>query len=631
MLAFGCARVAAVIDKMKIAPLKGLFVRLLMASLLIAILCLGVIISFLSAYHDRMATAQAEMRLSRSLEMLAPVIDGAVVRGDVVIARQILENLVEENGVICVDYTSASYDGNIPFVLSLPLGGCASFTDHDISLLDISWRSSGSAMYHFLIDARYFQTDRNNQIAITLLVAMTALLFVFVIIGLLFRRAVLRPLRNLQDAMLASRPAKPALADIFAADEIGAVSRTYNKLAASSRIYFARLEKSQKKLETSESKFKDMAEISGDWFYEMDHDLRFTFISDRFFEIAKIAPDQVLGKSRLELIGTRAQEPKWQAHLADLNQHKPFKNFEYRLSFDDGEPLVFSINGKPIFDDEGKFTGYRGTGADVSDITRDRQLLEETNRNFGESVSYASSIQRGLLPSKEMLDNYFGKTSLIWQPKDLVGGDFYWIGMIGGSRYMVFFDCTGHGVPGAFMTLITVSVLDSIVAASPFALPPAQMLEQIHRGVTSRLGITAQSPGKDGLDCAVIKLEISEGQLEFAGASLDLMVVGADGTVERIRGSRHSLGYQVYPEARTFESHVRPIADHSFVLMTDGLATQVGAETKRVLGTRRIIETLEQVEGAEPAKLARRLGLLLKNWQGSEERRDDVSIFAFKP
>ena len=196
---------------------------------------------------------------------------------------------------------------------------------------------------------------------------------------------------------------------------------------------------------------------------------------------------------------------------------------------------------------------------------------------------------------------------------------------------MVFFDCTGHGVPGAFMTLITVSVLESIVAASPFALPPAQMLEQIHRGVTAKLGITAESPGKDGLDCAVIKLEASEGQLEFAGASLDLIVVNDEGTVERIRGSRHSLGYQIYEEARHFESHVRPLANHSFVLMTDGLATQVGATSKRVLGTRRIIEALEAVGDPKPAKLARSLGLLLKNWQGAEDRRDDVSIFAFRP
>ena len=292
---------------------------------------------------------------------------------------------------------------------------------------------------------------------------------------------------------------------------------------------------------------------------------------------------------------------------------------------------MLRISGKPIFDDEGQFIGYRGTGSDVTQLTKDKQLLEDTNRNFGESVSYASAIQRGLLPEPEMLSAMIGKSSLLWQPKDLVGGDFYWIGQIGSARYLVFFDCTGHGVPGAFMTLITVSVLETIKAASPFAIPAAQMLEQIHRGVCAKLAITQDKAGKDGLDCAVVRIDGSEGQLEFAGASMDLYSINDDGNVERIRGARHTLGYQIYPEARDFPSHHRPLAGYSFLLMSDGLATQIGEETKRVLGTRRIIEALEDGETNAPAKLVRTLGLLLKRWQMSEERRDDVTILAFRP
>ena len=418
-------------------------------------------------------------------------------------------------------------------------------------------------------------------------------------------------------------------------DDSGAVSRSYNKLAAASRIYFARLEKSQKGLQESESKFKDMAEISGDWFYEMDADLRFSYISDRFFEIAKIAPDDVIGKTRAEMMAGKILLPKWQEHLDDLTAGRPFKNFEYSIQRPDETALghgnvIIRVNGKPLFDESGTFIGYRGTGTDVTAITRDKELLEETNRNFGESVSYASSIQRGILPSQQMLSDLFGEVSLMWQPKDLVGGDFYWVGQIGGARYLVFFDCTGHGVPGAFMTLITSSVLEKISAASPFALPAPQMLEQIHRGVTERLGVRQGQSGKDGLDCAVIKLDISEGQLEFAGASLDLFVAHKSGEVTRLRGTRHSLGYEIFDTARQFESHRVPLAGNSFILVTDGLATQIGEASKRVLGTRRITEALQEAGDHKPAKLVRALGLLLKRWQGSEERRDDVTILAFR-
>ena len=181
------------------------------------------------------------------------------------------------------------------------------------------------------------------------------------------------------------------------------------------------------------------------------------------------------------------------------------------------------------------------------------------------------------------------------------------------------------------MTLITVSVLEKISAASPFALGAPQMLEQIHQGVCEQLGISLEAPGKDGLDCAVIKMDVSEGQLEFAGASLDLFISDKTGEVTRLRGARHSLGYQIFEQARTFESHRVPLAGNSFVLVTDGLATQIGQQSKRVLGTRRIIEALTKADDQKPAKLVRALGMLLKRWQGAEERRDDVTMFAFRP
>ena len=606
-----------------------------------AVLTIAFIIWLFGLYLDKQSYSQAEGRLERSIAILAPVIDGAVMSGNIPSARQILVNLVEEQGVVCVDYAGPAMTTDAPlFMIGLPDGGCASFGQdgqdeqnsqdgqnfHKVQLM-----SSSAGDYRFLIDDRYFIDDRNQQLFVTGITAAGSLLMVFMLLALVFQRLVLSPLRNLQEAMMSSRPSKPALATIIRNDEIGAVSRTYNKLAAASRIYFSRLQNTQKGLRESESKFKDMAEISGDWFYEMDADLRFTYISDRFFEISGLAPDNVIGKTRAEMMKGKITSPKAQAHLDDLAAKRPFKSFEYQLLHNKGEALTLAINGKPLFDDKGGFIGYRGTGSDVSAITRDRQLLEETNRNFGESVSYASAIQRGLLPSKQALEGHFGEVSMIWQPKDLVGGDFYWIGQIGGARYLVFFDCTGHGVPGAFMTLITTSVLEKISAASPFALGAPQMLEQIHQGVCEQLGITLGAAGKDGLDCAVIKMDLSEGALEFAGASLDLFVIDKEGDIRRLRSARHSLGYQIGEEAREFEAHHVPLSGNSFVLLTDGLATQVGEASKRVLGTRRIIEALEAAGSQKPAKLVRALGMALKRWQGTEERRDDVTILAFKP
>ena len=615
-----------------IRPFGSLFSRIVIAGIGIAIVVIGLITIAVSVYLEAASTRQVQQRMEQSIAVLAPVIDGAFDRGQISTGRQILANLYAEEGVVCLDYKGPSSGvSDVPSVIRLPEGGCASLNEPDISLADVEIQSSSQGAYHFYIDKRLFEDDRNEALWRIIASSSGAILFVFLGLAVVFRLIILRPLLNLKSAMMASKPSKPALADIFYSDEIGAVARTYNKLAAASRIYFARLEKSQNNLRSSESKFKDMAEISGDWFYEMDDQLRFTYISERFFELTQLPREAVIGKSRVEISGERPYDREWQGHLADLRSHQPFKNFEYGILTQTGETIIIRINGKPLHNDDGTFIGYRGTGTDVTEITRDKQLLEETNRNFGDSVSYASTIQRGLLPTAEKLQSLFGRAAILWQPKDVVGGDFYWVGQIGAARYLVFFDCTGHGVPGAFMTLITTSVLEKITAASPMAISAPQMLEQIHKGVCEQLGITADQSGKDGLDCAVIKMVLSEGMLEFSGASLDLIMVNDGGDVTRLRGARHSLGYKQWEQPRDYPKHQCPLAGNSFVLMTDGLVTQVGEESKRVLGTRRVIEALEQNQDNVPTRLLRALGLLLKRWQGAQERRDDVTILAFRP
>jgi serine phosphatase RsbU (regulator of sigma subunit) len=284
-----------------------------------------------------------------------------------------------------------------------------------------------------------------------------------------------------------------------------------------------------------------------------------------------------------------------------------------------------------VFDEEGVFQGYRGVGSDVSEIKQKERQLAEANRNFGDSISYASSIQLGLLPSPESLGRHLGKTRTIWQPKDLVGGDFYWVGRIGNIDYLVFFDCTGHGVPGAFMTLIVTSVLEAVAVAAPAPPPAARVLQLVHDGVCRQLRIDADTPGHDGLDCAVIRLNRGDGSLEFAGASIDLFEIAADGAVTRHRGARTTLGYRLHDAALPLTSVTLHTGEHAYVMTTDGLLTQIGEGTRRVMGTRRFEEGLATVGGNDPALLVRMAGRILKNWQGREERRDDVAVIAFRP
>jgi len=134
-------------------------------------------------------------------------------------------------------------------------------------------------------------------------------------------------------------------------------------------------------IKSSEQRFRDIAETAGDWIYEMDANLRFTYISDRFFEIFPLTPAQVIGKTRQEFAGRELNEPHWKKHYSDLAAHRPFRNFAYSTTMTDGSVRYLEISGKPVFDANGEFRGYRGTGTDVTALrTAEGEARENEQR-----------------------------------------------------------------------------------------------------------------------------------------------------------------------------------------------------------------------------------------------------------
>ncbi len=124
--------------------------------------------------------------------------------------------------------------------------------------------------------------------------------------------------------------------------------------------------RAEEALKESEARFRDVAESAGDWIWEMDSDLRFTNLSQRFYELFAVAPDQILGKTRAEFAGAQTDDLRWRSHLDNLSHQKPFRNFEYAVRVPDGPTKYIRISGKPVFDPVGTFLGYRGTGTDVT-------------------------------------------------------------------------------------------------------------------------------------------------------------------------------------------------------------------------------------------------------------------------
>ncbi|ODU58211.1 MAG: protein-serine/threonine phosphatase [Comamonadaceae bacterium SCN 68-20] len=335
---------------------------------------------------------------------------------------------------------------------------------------------------------------------------------------------------------------------------------------------------------------------------------------------------------------------------------KPFRMELYGrkscIAFMDKEPLVVEASmdiealtfkavecGEKALSDgfiitrDGQFAGV-GNGLQLMRVVADMQAAH--NRQILHSIEYASVIQQATLhSSREVLARVCPVADLVWEPRDIVGGDFYQFHAKDGGWFATVADCTGHGVPGAFMTLIASSSLDQAVRQHG-ARDPAALLAQVNRSIKQMLGQVDGQDGTpasdDGMDAACFWFEPACGRLVFAGARLSLFVLrpGAD-AVDSIDGQRKGVGY--VDSAFDFAWHNVELAlpPGSLVFVTtDGLVDQVGGARAIAFGKRRIRELLLEHAHGTPAEVNRAMRAALGAWQGTQHRRDDLTFFCFR-
>jgi serine phosphatase RsbU (regulator of sigma subunit) len=264
------------------------------------------------------------------------------------------------------------------------------------------------------------------------------------------------------------------------------------------------------------------------------------------------------------------------------------------------------------------------------------EIQAARNRQVTHSIEYASVIQRSMLrTSRETLQSVLPDANLVWEPRDIVGGDFYHFASQHTGWFGAVADCTGHGVPGAFMTLIANSRLGQAIEKLG-ADNPSQLLSQVNRGIKQVLGqsnIQDATPGSDdGMDAAFFWFNSVERTLLFAGAKSTLFVLhpGEEG-VEMIDGDRKGVGYVDSDTEYSWTNRLVQLRAGSLVFVTtDGLIDQIGGPKAIAFGKRRIRDVL-LANRHQPSHIINQAMLdTFAQWQGQQKRRDDLTFFCFR-
>lgn len=259
------------------------------------------------------------------------------------------------------------------------------------------------------------------------------------------------------------------------------------------------------------------------------------------------------------------------------------------------------------------------------EIEAARVRIELQAKDIRDSINYARSIQNSLLPSMQEVKQSFGDSFILYLPRDVVSGDFYWVAQKGGRHYLAVADCTGHGVPGALVSVLCVEKLEHALL---LAESPGEMLHIVNNEVKRALrqsvgdGINAS---RDGMDVALMAFDPDSQVLSYAGAKRPLWLV-RDGEVTSVAGDRYSIGGHS-PDGQQYSEHqLRMQAGDMVYLFSDGFADQFGGPDGRKFTTGRFRETLLAQSALPLARQQRNLLQALHTWQGREEQVDDVLL-----
>ncbi len=245
--------------------------------------------------------------------------------------------------------------------------------------------------------------------------------------------------------------------------------------------------------------------------------------------------------------------------------------------------------------------------------------LEEKNRDTTASIRYAERIQAAMMPP----ENYFNDTFVLFMPKDIVSGDFYWMHDSGFRQYIAAVDCTGHGVPGAFMSIIGHNSLNKIVRESGITRP-SDILDHLNIEVVHALLQRSEKAVRDGMDISLISYDILEHTVEYAGAYQPLYHV-RDGKVTIYRADRYPIGMIDGQARKSFTNKrvdVKP--GDMLYIFTDGFADQFGGEQEKKFKTIAIRALLAEIYNLPVDQQKRRLERAIREWMGNLSQVDDI-------
>lgn len=387
----------------------------------------------------------------------------------------------------------------------------------------------------------------------------------------------------------------------------------------------------KRRAETEERMRRNMqslSENSPDLITRITAEGNITYTNPAIETYAGVKPEEFIRKKLSELTIAEELIQAWQEIISDVTSENGKVSKECSVATPAGHRVV-QVNGIPEYN-ESQLESVLVVAHDITERKTIELEVQDKNKKINESINYSKRIQNAIVPDTDQVKKALPESFIFYKPKDVVSGDFPWFLRKGEEIYVAAVDCTGHGVPGAMLSLVGCFLLNDVVEFSGLE-SPAPILDFFDNKFNTTLNIEdSQTSIKDGMDLALCRINLNQNLLEFSGAHRPLYLL-RDNEITEFKGDKWAIGGGTYKNQTNFTNHQIHIQKgDSVYFFSDGLPDQFGGPENRKFGPKRIRDLIVENAGKSMDEMNVIFEERFNEWMGTEKQMDDVLLIGIR-
>lgn len=368
-----------------------------------------------------------------------------------------------------------------------------------------------------------------------------------------------------------------------------------------------------------------------DLIFTVDLNGNFVFMNDTFLAKLGYSKEELMSVDSMTVVPEYCREEIEYFYRSHFNERKATSYKELPLLTKSGETIWVGQHVNTIYTPgtNNHIKGFISLARDITEVRKQQRLMTSQRDDITASINYAQRIQFNLLPNEQLFDEHFKDHFIMFSPKDIVSGDFYWMQKIDNKLVLVLGDCTGHGVPGAFMTLLGINLLNNIVLEARLT-EPGSILNQLDKRLEQYFGATGKAKMSDGMELTICVMDEMKEEIAYACAGSRFLIHNNE-SFTLFKGNSEHIGDQ---KPSTFEGYITHYtslgANDTIYLFSDGFQDQFGGPKNKKYSFRRMLDLFESNVNLSLDDQRMMIEGEFDQWMANQPQTDDVTVIGIQ-